>query len=74
MAFKYVWKKESMEGRLLDPDDVIENAGSFRSYPRFNSYSGHETEDDAVRAYNEAIECLPSYYCDELILVKIFSK
>ena len=74
MAFKYVWKKESMEGRLLDPDDDIEKAEGLRSYPRFNTYLGHETEDDAIMAYNEAIECLPSYFHYKLILVKIFSK
>ena len=74
MAFKYVWRKESREGRLLDPDDLIEGASSWsHGWPKFNICLGYETEEDAVTAYKEAIKVLPNYYHAELVLIKVFS-
>lgn len=77
MAFKFMWRELTGDGRLLDPDETIaESRGYSRVHASlFNTYTGgHDTEEDAVSAYERAIDNLRSWElpANGLVLLKVY--
>jgi hypothetical protein len=82
MELRYVWREQTRDGRLLDPDELVEEAlyslesQGFRFRHRhFNSDIGHETEEDAVEAYKKAVDLIPSWALPsgDLVLLKVYT-
>lgn len=74
MKLRYVWREQTRDGRLLDPDETVEEALGYSGlrYRYFNGYFGHETEEGALAAYKNAELSLPSWALpSNLALIKV---
>jgi len=70
MKARYEWKRITEDGLLKEPSE----AGPRYDRSNVNAYGGFETEEDAVKAYEE-FAATNQYGVDyELVLVKIYSR
>lgn len=74
MKIKYIWRELSEDGRLLDPDDTdVGSLGRLTHLRPFNGGLGHDTEQDAIKAYEKVIASLQPWEAPwRLVLIKEF--
>lgn len=68
MKFRYEWKRLTEDGLLKEPSEC----GPHYDRSGVNSYGGFETEEEAVKAYEDFAKANKYGVDSELVLVKIY--
>lgn len=69
MRIRYEWRKLSEDGLLKEPRDVGPHYDTFN----VNCFGGFESEGSALARLEELFST-DKYNCDDLVLIKIFTK